>query len=505
MSFLKKVDKTIFYISAIICLIFVAWTIALPESANKVFNAALNFFTSNFGWSYFICVSLFLLFCIFIAFSKFGKIRLGKDDDKPDYSTSSWFAMLFSAGMGIGLVFWSIAEPMMHFAGPPIGDGSTMESARLAMRYAYFHWGLHPWGCYALVGMSLAYFQFRKGLPALVSSTFYPVLGQKGINGPIGRAIDVLAVFATIFGVATSLGLGAMQINGGFSHLYGIPNTTSVTVIIIAIVTVLFTISAVTGIDKGIQILSNINMSLAAILILFLLIAGPTVWLLNFFTDTIGSYFQNIIWMSFYTDPMGAYERNAGYDWIGAWTVFYWAWWVAWGPFVGGFIARISKGRTVREFVLGVLIAPTLISFLWFAVFGGCAIHIDLFGAGGIGEAVSENITSAMFVTLQQFPMGGFFAFLATLMISTFFITSADSATFVVGMLTSGGNLEPDASLKVFWGVLEGAIAAVLLMAGGLGALQTASIAAAFPFMIIMIFMMFSIYKAFKGEFSLEN
>lgn len=500
MSFLKKVDKSIFYISAVICVIFVLWTIALPDSASKAFNACLSFLTGNFGWSYLISVSIFLVFCLVVAFSRFGKIKLGKDDDVPEYSTSSWFAMLFSAGMGIGLVFWSIAEPMYHLGGPPFGEPNSIEGARVAMRTTFYHWGLHPWAVFAVVGLALAYFQFRKGYPALISSAFVPVLGEEGVKGPIGKAIDILSVFATIFGVATSLGLGALQINSGLNSLYGVPNETFMTVIIIAVVTALFTISAVTGIQRGIRILSNVNITLAFLLMLFLLLAGPTVFLLNIFSDTIGNYLQNIVWLSFFTDPYGSVAEHTGYDWLGAWTVFYWAWWIAWGPFVGGFIARISKGRTVREFILGVLFAPTLLSFIWLTIFGGAAIHIDLFGAGGIAEAVGKDVTTALFVTLQNFPLGSLTALVATILISTFFITSADSATFVVGMLTSGGDLEPGADLKVFWGVIEGAVAAVLLITGGLKALQTASIAAAFPFMIVMLFMIYSIYKAFIQE-----
>ncbi|KJS23574.1 MAG: glycine/betaine ABC transporter permease [Clostridiaceae bacterium BRH_c20a] len=494
-SFFGKIDKSIFGISAIIAMVFVLWGALIPEQAGKAFGAAMAFFTDNFGWSYMLIVALFLVFCIVVAWSKYGRIKLGKDDDVPEYSTWSWFAMLFSAGMGIGLVFWSVAEPMYHYASPPFGEGNTLGSAGMAMRYVFLHWGLHPWAIYGVVGMALAYFQFRKRLPALISSTLHPLLGDEGIKGPIGKAVDILAVFATLFGVATSLGLGAMQINSGLNYVYNIVESTGATIVIIGVMTVLFIISAVTGINKGIRLLSNINMYLAGIIMLFVLFLGPTRDILNIFTDTMGTYLQNIVQMSFWTDPFGA---NPG--WVGGWTIFYWAWWIAWGPFVGAFIARISKGRTVREFILGVLIAPTLLSFIWLSIMGGTAVSLEVSSAAEIAKAVSENMSTALFAMLHNLPLAGLISTMAMFLIATFFITSADSATFVMGMLTSGGDLEPKTGLKVFWGVTEGAVAAVLLAAGGLGALQTASIVSAFPFMIVMVLMCYSLVKAFNNE-----
>lgn len=502
MDFLKKIDKLVFYPAAAICLVFIIWMAAVPEAAGKAINSALNFINTTFGWLYLLIVSLFVLVCFILAFSKYGQIKLGKDDDVPEYSTFSWFAMLFSAAMGIGLVFWSIAEPMSYFAAPPVGEAGTVETAQWALRQTIYHWGLHPWSVYALVGMALAYFGFRKGLPARVSSTFEPLLGKDKLDGGWAKVIDIFAVIATIAGVATSLGFGAMQINSGLNYLSGIAVSNAMTVVIIACVTILFTISAVTGIKRGILWLSNINMTLMGVLMLFLLIAGPTLYLLNSIVSVIGDYLQNILWLSFYADPNGVYAAQAGYDWVGGWTVFYWAWWISWGPFVGGFIARISKGRTVKEFVLGVLVAPVLLSVLWLGIFGGTALHIDLYGAGGIGEAVSNDITSALFITLQHLPGGGFFAIVATILIATFFITSADSATFCVGMYSSGGALEPDRNLKVFWGVIEGAVTAGLVLAGGMAALKASSILSAFPFMIIVCIMIYCLFKAFNGEFA---
>jgi len=495
-SFLGKVDRPIFSFSAVIMVLFVLWTLLQPKEAGDTFNAVQKFITDNFGWSYLIGVSFFLFFTLFITFSKYGNITLGKDGEKPEYSTWSWFAMLFAAGMGIGLVFWGVAEPMTHYANPPFGQAGTVESAQTAMRYTFFHWGLHPWGVYSIVGLSMAYFQFRKGLPALVSSTLYPLLGENGINGWIGKLVDILAVFATIFGVATSLGLGAMQISTGLNYAYGLPTGTTTTVIIIIVITALFITSAVTGIERGIKLLSNFNMLLLFIILTFMLIVGPTRFILNGLTETLGSYLQNIIQMSFWTD---AYDTNPG--WVGGWTVFYWAWWVAWGPFVGAFIARISRGRSVREFLLGVLIAPTLMSFMWMGVLGNSALYIDVFQQGGIAAQVAKDISTAVFAMFLHYPLAGILTILTTLIVAVFFITSADSATFVMAMFTSGGELNPTGGLKITWGVIEGAVAIALLLAGGLNALQTASITSAFPFMLVMFAMSVSIIKAFRGEF----
>jgi glycine betaine transporter len=432
-----------------------------------------------------------------VGLSKYGDIKLGKPDEEPEFSTRSWFAMLFSAGMGIGLVFWGVAEPVYHYASPPFGAGESAESAVLAIRYAFFHWGLHPWALYALFGMMIAYFGFRRGMPQLPSSTLYPLIGKKGVEGPIGKIFDILAVFATLFGIATSLGLGAQQINSGLNSLFGLPNNNNVAVILVAIVTGAFILSAVTGLDKGIKILSNINISLGSILLILMIIVGPTVFIFNYLVQGIGGYFQNIFDMSFFTSPV---KQN---PWTGWWTIFYWAWWIAWTPFVGGFIARISRGRTIREFVTGTLFLPTIVSFVWMAVMGGSAIWLEQFGAGGIVGPVQNDIASAFFVTLTQFPLGNLMSLIATILIATFFITSADSGTFVMGMLTSHGTLNPSTKVKVTWGIAEGLVAAILLLAGGLNALQTASIAGAFPFMIIMIFSIFAFFKALQEDYAL--
>jgi glycine betaine transporter len=485
---------SVFYISVIVVALFVLWGFILPESLAEKAGTALAFITSSFGWFYLFSTFLFLVFALYLAFGPFGHIKLGQDDDEPDYSYFTWFAMLFSAGMGIGLVFWGVSEPMYHFLTPPEGaTGGTPEAARLALRYSFFHWGLQPWGIYTIVAIALAYAQFRKGESGLISSTFRPLIGDR-IEGPIGKSIDTLAAIATAFGVATSLGLGTLQINGGLNYVLGLPITIPIQLIIILIVTVLYMISATTGLNRGIRYLSNLNLGLAAGLLIFVLFTGPTSFIIDAFTTTIGGYLGNLIPMSFRLTPF------TGGGWIGAWTLFYWAWWIAWAPFVGTFIARVSKGRTIKEFVLGVLFVPTLLGTLWFSVFGGSAIFFEMFEGRGIAAAVNADVTSALFVTLDQLPLGFFLGILATILIITFFVTSADSATFVLGMLTTNGTLNPSTTTKIIWGVLQSSIAAALLLSGGLNGLQTASIVAALPFAVIMVFMVVALNKALSIE-----
>jgi glycine betaine transporter len=485
----------VFIIAVVVVLIFVFVGAFFPEALASGSSQLLNVTTEKFGWFYLLSTFFFLLFSIFLAFSKFGKIKLGADDDEPAYSNRSWFAMLFSAGMGIGLVFWGTAEPLSHYMNPPEGAApQSAGAARLAMRYSFFHWGLHAWAIYTIIGLAIAYFTFRKKRSGLISNVFYPLIGEK-VNGPLGKGIDILAIIATIFGVATSLGLGTLQINGGLHQLTGLTNNYSSQLIIIVIVTILYLISATTGLDKGIRILSNTNLSIAAILLLFVLFAGPTSFIFDVLTTTIGSYLQNLVQMSLTLTPFS--QGN----WIKNWTLFYWAWWIAWAPFVGMFIARVSRGRTIKEFVLGVLLVPSLFGFLWFAVFGGTALNLELFHNANIAEVAQTDVTSALFNTLHQLPAGTILIIIATLLIITFFITSADSATFVLGMLSSKGVQNPSSKVKLVWGLLQSSIAAVLLLSGGLQGLQTASILAAAPFSIIMVLMCYSLYLSLQTEF----
>ncbi len=480
------IDKQITFTSVIICALFIGVTLISPQETKAVFDKLFKFFIQNFGWTYMLCVAGFVIFCFGLAMSRYGKIRLGKDDEKPEFSLTAWFSMLFAAGMGIGLVFWGVAEPIYHFASPPFAEPNSSQAASDAMRTVLFHWGFHPWACYAVVAMALAYSQFRKDNPALISWTIEPVIGKKRVQGTPGKIIDSLGVVVTIFGVATSLGLGALQVTTGLNQLYGISNSTTISIIIIAVITVLYIISAVTGIDRGIKILSNTNMALAFLLMLLVLVLGPTRHILNSLVESIGNYLQNIIWLSFFMDASGAVERHTGYDWCGTWTVFYWAWWLTWAPFVGAFIARISRGRTIRQFIFGTLLAPTLMCTIWFNILGGSAIGIELNGGGAIAEATVNDVTTAIFVLFDHFPMGSILSLIAMMIVMIFFITSADSATFVVGMMTSGGELEPRNSIKVFWGIICSTIAAMLLLTGGLKAVQTISFVVSFPFLLLM-------------------
>ncbi|MBN8234293.1 BCCT family transporter [Halobacillus kuroshimensis] len=500
---MNQVTK-VFYISVVAAILFIGWGV-IPESTLPTWNLSnvtstiQGFLTDKFGWFYLLSATGFLIFAIFLVFSKFGKLKLGKPDDEPEYPYITWFAMLFSAGMGIGLVFWGAAEPLSHFHTPPLPgqDPMSEEAAQAAMKYAFFHWGLHPWAIYAVLALALAYFKFRKDAPGVISAALTPVLGEKRVKGPIGTIVDFIAVFATIFGVATSLGLGALQISSGLAFVIdGLEDTFTLQLIIICAVTVLFMVSAMTGLNKGIKYLSNTNIVLAITLMVFLLFAGPTNFIMDYFTTTFGSYVRDLPYMSFRLTPFA--EDNS---WVQGWTIFYWAWWISWAPFVGTFIARVSRGRTIREFILGVLLVPTIFGALWFSVFGGTAISLEFFDGVDIISDVNELGTEvALFSMLEHIPLGAVMSVIGLLLISTFFITSADSATFVLGMQTTNGSLNPKNQVKFTWGIIQAGAAAVLLWQGGLGALQTAAIIAAFPFTFILILICFSLLKTFQEE-----
>ncbi|CDO02376.1 Glycine betaine transporter OpuD [Oceanobacillus picturae] len=497
---MKKVSN-VFWISAIVTVLFIIWGI-IPQSVlptanlDNITSIIQGYLVDTFGWFYLLTATGFLIFAIYLIFSKYGNIKLGRPGDKPEYGYLTWFAMLFSAGMGIGLVFWGAAEPLSHFHEPPYGDAETSDAAKTALQYSFFHWGFHPWAIYATIALALAYFKFRKQAPGVVSAILEPLFGER-IRGKWGTLVDFIVVFATVFGVATSLGFGAIQISGGLSFLTGMEQSISLQLIIIGIVTVLYMTSAMTGLNKGIKYLSNANLILAFLLMVFLLFAGPTTYILNLFTNTLGNYIQNLPSMSFRMTPFN--EDNT--TWINGWTIFYWAWWISWAPFVGTFIARVSRGRTIREFVLGVLLVPTIFGALWFTVFGGSAINLEFFQNANIQADVNAIGTeAALFSVLQHYPFAMVMTIIAILLITTFFITSADSATFVLGMQTTNGSLYPPNIVKFIWGLLQSCAAAVLLWQGGLEALQTASIIAAFPFAIIMILVVASLIKSFRAE-----
>jgi len=484
----------VFLVSAALVVAIVLCGVIAPETVGEVFTAIQTWIMADLGWFYLLSVAIFLFFVLYLAISRHGEVKLGPNHSEPDFSYGSWFAMLFSAGMGIGLVFFGVAEPILHFTTPPTGEGGTVEAARAAMRLTFFHWGVHAWAIYAVVGLALAYFGYRHGLPLTVRSAFYPLLGKR-INGPIGKAIDIFAVLGTVFGVATSLGLGVLQINAGLTHLAGIPEGLTVQVVLIVVITGMATISVGLGLDAGIRRLSEFNMAVAALLLLFVAAVGPTVFLLKALVQNTGGYIDSFIPRTF---MLYAYEPN---DWIAGWTLFYWAWWISWSPFVGMFIARISRGRTIREFVLGVLFVPTGFTLIWMTVFGNTAIWLQTSGlTDTVSETVAGSVPLALFAFLEQFPLAGVSSALATLLVVTFFVTSADSAALVIDSITSAGAEETPVWRRVFWAVLSGAVAAVLLFAGGLKSLQTATIASALPFTVVMLAMCYGLLKALRLE-----
>lgn len=489
-----NVNGPVFFTSSITIIISIALTLIFQEQAEGYFDAIQDFVANNGGWFFVLCVNIFLIFVLYLAFSKFGNIRIGGKDAKPEFKTISWFAMLFSAGMGIGLLFWSIAEPVTHFMNPPLTEGGTPEAAREAMNFTFLHWGFHAWGIYALVGLSLAYFTYSHGLPLTIRSVFYPVLGDK-IYGKRGDLIDIFAVLATLFGLATSLGLGVQQIAAGLAHVIGIDSGIVTQVSLIAGITAIATISVVLGVDKGVKFLSEWNMRIAILLLLLVVVLGPTIFIFQSFVQNTGNYFYSFLEISSWT------ESYTGNNWQNAWTVFYWGWWIAWSPFVGMFIARISKGRSIREFILGVLIVPSLITFFWISAFGSTSIQQALAGDETILNAVNENVATALFVFLEDFPFAVVLNFIGVILIAGFFVTSSDSGSLVVDSLTSGGKIDAPVGQRVFWAVSEGAIAAVLLIGGGLQALQTASIVTGLPFAFILLFMCYSLFIGVRDEY----
>ncbi|KGM56704.1 choline transporter [Lysobacter arseniciresistens ZS79] len=489
-----RINPPVFFTSFALVLVFVGAAVIWPHESERMFVAVQGWVIHSAGWFYVLAVAGFLVFVVAVAASRYGAIKLGPDHSEPDYSYTAWFAMLFSAGMGIGLMYFGVAEPIMHYTSPPVGEPATVAAARQAMRITMFHWGLHAWGIYAVVGLALAYFSFRQGLPLAIRSSLYPLIGRR-IHGPIGHAVDVFAVLGTLFGVATSLGFGAIQVNSGLDYLFGIPVGTGVQVALIAVITAFATLSVGFGLDAGIRRVSEFNLILAVALLLFVLVTGPTIFLLQTLVQNTGAYLSNLFSMTF---NLYAYQPTG---WIGGWTLFYWGWWIAWSPFVGMFIARISRGRTIRQFTVGVLLVPLGFTFLWMTVFGDTAIHMVMVqGITGLADAVATDESVALFRFLGELPLASVSSLLATVLVVTFFVTSSDSGSLVVDMLTSGGAGDSPTWQRVFWSVLEGVIAAALLVAGGLGALQTASIASALPFAIVMIVMCWGLLRALRIE-----
>nr|WP_319398350.1 BCCT family transporter [uncultured Carboxylicivirga sp.] len=497
-----KANGPVFITSLLVIFILVLTTLIVGKPMEKYFSLIQTKVANNTGWFFILLVNILLMFALYLGFSKYGNIRIGGKGAKPEFSKKGWFAMLFSAGMGIGLLFWSVAEPIFHYNSNPLIDNTDkVGAAKSAMGLTFLHWGVHAWAIYAIVGLALAYFTFNKKLPLTIRSIFHPLLGNR-IYGPIGDAIDIISVIATIFGLATSLGFGVQQVNAGLNYLFGINLNTTVQIVLIVIITAMATMSLILGLDKGIRRLSEWNMRFAIILLVFVIIVGPTVFLAKSFVQNLGHYLSDFFEISFWTESYAG-VREAKH-WQNSWTVFYWAWWIAWSPFVGIFIARVSKGRTIKEFILGVLLVPTLLTFIWMSVFGGSALYQEFIGNTVITDAVNDNVATAIYKLLEQYPLAYISSFLAAILVTSFFITSSDSGSLVVDTLTSGGRHDAPVGQKIFWASMEGAVAGILLVGGGLTALQTASILTGLPFAFILIMMCFSFYKSLKGYYK-EN
>ena len=494
LAFLRQnVHPVVFPVSVALTVGFAVFAGVFTETASGVFTPLQAFITERFGWLLIGGVAGLLAFSIYLAVGPFAKIKLGPDDSEPDYSTLSWFAMLFSAGMGIGLLYYGVAEPITHYLEPPRGAApETQVAAQQAMNITFHHYGFSPWAVYAVLGLGLAYFGFRRDLPLTMRSLFQPVLGDR-IHGGLGHMIDGLAVLGTVFGIATSLGFGVMQINAGMATVFNWEVSTQNQIILIAVITLAATASVAAGLDSGIQRISQVNISLAALLLAFVFVAGPTTLLLSGYVENVGYYVQNLIDTLLWSGTYG------GGAWLSDWTLFYWAWWISWSPFVGMFIARISRGRTIREFVLGVLFVPTMVSFLWFTVFGNTALELERAGAG-IGVRVQEDFSTALFALLDQFPLATVTSVVTTLVVALFFVTSSDSGSFVVDMLTSGGSTQTPVQTRVFWATTEGVVAAALLLSGGLAALQAAAISTGLPFLVVLLAAAYSLLKGLQQE-----
>ena len=484
-----------FFSSAALITIFVLLTLINQDTVGALFENVQAFISDNFGWLYVGAVNIILVFVVYLGFSRFRNIRIGGVESKPEFSTFAWLSMLFNAGIGLVLMFYSVAEPILHFSNPPYGEPGTLEAAKNALNISFLHWGFHGWAVYALMGLAIAFFAYNKNLPLGIRWILYPLLGDR-LKGPIGHFIDVMAVVATMFGLATTLGLGIQHINSGMHHLFGLTQSPGIQVVLIAVITLFATASVISGLHKGIQALSKVASVMAIMLMVFMLIVGPTIFILGSVVQGTGFYIQSLLstgtWMEVYTDT----------DWMHSWTFFYWAWWFAWAPFVGMFIARISKGRTIKEFLFGVVAAPTAAVVAWIGIFGSTAFHIELFEEGGITEAVNENITTALFTLLEHYPLPYFSILFVVIAGIIFFVTSSDSGSLVIDFITSGGKEKTDVRLRIFWALAEGLVAAVLVLGGGLIALQTGSLVTGLPVCILMLIVCYSMHKALRKEYN---
>ena len=492
------IHPPVFWPTLMLLILFITAVLVIGEPAEELFSHVQDWISTHFGWFLVLVINVLLFAVLYFAFSRMGTIRLGGRNAVPDFSRGAWFAMLFSAGMGIGILFWGVAEPLFHFSDPPVSVGGAEAAAQEAMGISFLHWGLHAWGVYALVGLALAFFSFNRDMPLAFRSVFYPILGERVHRWP-GDVIDVLAVLATLFGLATSLGFGVKQVSAGLSHLFGTPDVLMTRIILIALITGAATTSVVLGLDRGVKRLSEINIYLAGVLLLFIVILGPTLFIFDSYLQNIGGYLATFFQRSFWT------ESYQGGDWQNQWTIFYWSWWISWSPFVGLFIARISRGRTVREYVMSVLIVPALLTFLWITAFGGSALWLELRGGVSIAAGAMEEVATSIYLLFEQFPLSAVTNFSAVVLVISFFITSSDSGSLVVDAFTSGGKLKSPVTQRVFWASMEGIVAAVLLVGGGLQALQTAAIAMGLPFAVILVIMSYSLRKGLVQEYNREQ
>ncbi|WP_230534373.1 BCCT family transporter [Microvirga roseola] len=493
------INPPVFFGAVAVIGIFLTIGIVLPDRAGEVFSAVQAAILNSFGWLYLLAVGIFLVTVLLLCLGRYGRLKLGPDESAPDFKFISWIAMLFAAGMGIGLMFYAVGEPMTHFMAPPTAEPRSIAAMREAMSVTFFHWGIHAWAIYAVVGLSLAYFGYRYNLPLTIRSGLYPLLKER-INGPIGHIVDIFAIVGTMFGIATSLGVGVSQINAGLNYLLGLPIGLEVQLPLIAVITALATISVVTGVDKGVRILSETNLVVAILLMVFVLVVGPTAQLFRDFVQNLGLYLDTLVLRTF---NIYAYEPT---PWIDAWTLFYWAWWISWSPFVGMFIARISRGRTVREFVTAVLFIPAGFTFFWMTVFGNTAIFVDTgAAAGALGAAITDDVSVGLFKFFEYLPFSGLTSTLAVLLVGIFFITSSDSGSLVVDSIAAGGETQTTTGQRVFWCVLEGIVAASLLLAGGLGALQSATVASALPFTLVMLALVWSLLVGMRADLAQQQ
>lgn len=514
---LKGLNPTVTLSSVFLVLVFVVSCVLYAERAGEVFQASSDFVLQQFKWFYLSVVTGVLGLLVYLAMSRFGHIKLGRDEDAPEFSFGSWIAMLFSGGMGIGLIFWSVAEPMSHYAGNPFASGLTDEAATTAMRITLFHWGLHPWAIFAIVGLALGYFAYRKGLPLTMRSILYPLIGER-IHGPIGQTVDIIAAVITAFGVSLSLGMGVVQMNTGLAQVFSIPVNLNVQVGLVIAISLVTTLSVMAGVSRGMKILSEWNMILSVVLVAAVLCLGPTRYILNLMLESTGDYAQNLMHLSFWSDA----QKDAG--WQNLWTAFYWSWWLTWGPFVGLFIARISKGRTVRELITGALLVPTLVTIIWMSVFGGSALKSEqdervqhaqrvtagelmgeqaAFKGGAVLKATQADTSSAMFVLMEKIDsglLGTAMSILVCILLATYFITSADSGTQVVCTLNANGDVDPPKGIRLLWCVLQAGIAIALLLAGGLTAIQMASIAAGLPIAVFVLLLSYTLMRCLRQE-----